>query len=212
MKRITFPLMDMLLKMAFSKCRPFRSCFAASIGSLGTKFVGVRIKKIALQNIVCKMSAILFKHQRVSDGVTVGLPPMGLLPDTQDYGWRMRRECRERFPRHWLQRKPVLSDSGMHHGTCVRHVPWCMSESLTRNGAENVPVIPGACATRNFAYLERGPWFTKQGTYIDPTRLQEWQWAFTVNDEISVSAIIKSVLDETAAPRHGLQNKNIRKC
>ena len=25
---------------------------------------------------------------------------MGLLPDTQNYGLRMRRECRERFPRH----------------------------------------------------------------------------------------------------------------
>ena len=34
----------------------------------------------------------------------------------------------------------------MHHGTCVTHVPWCMSGSLTRGGGENVPGIPGACA------------------------------------------------------------------
>ena len=27
---------------------------------------------------------------------------MGLLPDTRNYGLRMRRECRERFPRHRL--------------------------------------------------------------------------------------------------------------
>ena len=40
---------------------------------------------------------------------------------------------------------------------CVTHVPWCMSGSLTRGGGENVPSIPGACATRNFAYLVRGP-------------------------------------------------------
>ena len=40
----------------------------------------------------------------------------------------------------------------MHHGTCVTHVPWCMSGSLTRGGGENVPGIPGACATHNFAY------------------------------------------------------------
>ena len=46
----------------------------------------------------------------------------------------------------------------MHHGTCVTHVPWCMSGSLTCGGGENVPVIPGACATRNFTYLARGPW------------------------------------------------------
>ena len=35
------------------------------------------------------------------------------------------------FPRHRLQRKPLVSDPGMHHGTCVTHVPWCMSGSLT---------------------------------------------------------------------------------
>ena len=59
---------------------------------------------------------------------------------------RMRRECRERFPRYRLQMKSLVSDPGMHHGTCVTHVPWCMSGSLTRDGGENVPGIPGACA------------------------------------------------------------------
>ena len=71
----------------------------------------------------------------------------------------MRRDCRERFPRHKLQRKPVVSDPSMHHGTCVTHVPWCMLVSLTRGGGENIPDIPGACATRNFTYLVRGPWY-----------------------------------------------------
>ena len=32
----------------------------------------------------------------------------------------MRRECRERFPRHILQGKLLVNCSGMHHGTCVR--------------------------------------------------------------------------------------------
>ena len=49
-------------------------------------------------------------------------------------------------PRHWLHRKTLVSDPDMHHGTCVTHVPWCMSGSLTRGGGENVPGIPGACA------------------------------------------------------------------
>ena len=31
-----------------------------------------------------------------------------------------------------------------------------MSGSLSRGGGENVPGIPGACATRNFTYLARG--------------------------------------------------------
>ena len=65
----------------------------------------------------------------------------------------MRLECRECFPCHRLERNLLVSDPGMHHGTCVTHVPWCMSGSLTRGGWENVPGIPGACATRNFTYL-----------------------------------------------------------
>ena len=62
------------------------------------------------------------------------------------------------FSRHRLQRKPPISDPGIHHDMCVTHVPWCMLGSLTRSGEENVLGIPGACATRNFAYLVRGPW------------------------------------------------------
>ena len=61
------------------------------------------------------------------------------------------------FLRHRLHRKPLVSDSGMHQGTCVTHVPWCMSGSLSRGGRENVPGIPGTRATRNFTYLIRGP-------------------------------------------------------
>ena len=61
------------------------------------------------------------------------------------------------FPRGRLQRKLLVSDPDMHHGTCVTHVPWCMSGSLNRGGGENVPGIPGACAKRNITYLARGP-------------------------------------------------------
>ena len=83
---------------------------------------------------------------------------MGLLPDTYNCGLCMRRECWDRFPRQRLQMKPLDSDRGMHHGTCVTHVPWCMSGSLTRDGGVNVPGIPGACTTRNCTYLARGPY------------------------------------------------------
>ena len=37
-----------------------------------------------------------------------------------------------------------------------------MPVSLTRNGGENVPGNPGACATRNFTYLVRGPWMRRK--------------------------------------------------
>ena len=36
------------------------------------------------------------------------------------------------FPLHRFQRKSLVSDRGMHHGTCVTHVLWCMLGSLTR--------------------------------------------------------------------------------
>ena len=47
-----------------------------------------------------------------------------------------------RFPRHWRQRKQLVSDSGMHRDTCGTHVPWCTSGSLTRGGGENISAIP----------------------------------------------------------------------
>ena len=99
-----------------------------------------------------------YNYQRDS----IGLVPkwwqvMGFLPDTLNCRLRMRRECRERFPYHHFQMKPLASDPGMHHGACVTHVPWCMSVPLMRSAGENVPRIPGAYATRNFPYLTRGP-------------------------------------------------------
>ena len=55
---------------------------------------------------------------------------------------------------------PRVSDLDMQHDTCVTHVPWCMPGSLPSGfvGGENVPGIPGACATRNSTCLVRGPW------------------------------------------------------
>ena len=82
---------------------------------------------------------------------------MALLPDTQNYEPRMRRECRERFSSTHLEGNPLVSDPSMRHGTCVAHVPWCMSGLLMPGGGENFPGIPGACAPPNFAYLVRGP-------------------------------------------------------
>ena len=87
------------------------------------------------------------QHQRTR---TINTSNMDLLQDTSNCTLRMRRECRERFPHHRLQKKPLVSDHDMHHGTCATHVPWCMLGLLTRGGGENVPGIPGACATPNF--------------------------------------------------------------
>ena len=99
----------------------------------------------------------LFWEKGRQPGPVPMYPHMGLLPDTLNCRLPMRRECRERLP------ASGVSDPKMHHDTCVTHVPWCMSGSLTIGffwspWRENVPGIPGACATRDFTYLVWGPW------------------------------------------------------
>ena len=83
--------------------------------------------------------------------------PLALLLDTNNCGLRMGRDYRERFPCHRRQRKRLNSDTGMHHGTCVTHVPWCMSGSLTGSDEKNVPGIPGTCSNHSFTYLSKRP-------------------------------------------------------
>ena len=75
---------------------------------------------------------------------------------------------------------PRVSDSDMHHGTSVMHVSWCMTGSLTSSFIWNRwwgkhSGIPGACSTRNFAHLVRGPlvniwlWGVDSGITIFPS-------------------------------------------
>ena len=61
------------------------------------------------------------------------------------------------FPCRQFQRKPLVSDPGMHHSTCVPHVPWCMSGSLTCGNGGKRSRHSRRMRTRNFAYLARGP-------------------------------------------------------
>ena len=82
---------------------------------------------------------------------------MGLLRDTSNNGLRMHRECLGRFSRHRLQRKSLVS--ALHASRHVRHARVVMHVGIANpRCGENVPGIPGACATRNFPYLVRGPW------------------------------------------------------
>ena len=73
---------------------------------------------------------------------------MGILPDTQNYGLCMHRECRGRFPRHRLQRKPLVNDPGVHH---VMHVGIANPRWRGKRSG-----IHDTSATRNFMYLVRG--------------------------------------------------------
>ena len=51
----------------------------------------------------------------------------------------------------------ILSITLLKWASCETHVPWCMSGSQTRDGGENAPGIPCACASRDFSHLVRGP-------------------------------------------------------
>ena len=46
---------------------------------------------------VFHITSPLYGNPSVTDVFSIA---MGLMPDTQHYRWRMRRERRERFPRH----------------------------------------------------------------------------------------------------------------
>ena len=71
----------------------------------------------------------------------------------------MRRECRERFPRH----------RGFAIPTCIMARAWCTCRDACRDrllavsfevdGWENVPGIPGACATQSWKFGKKKSYF-----------------------------------------------------
>ena len=70
------------------------------------------------------------------------------------------------FSRPWW-----VSDLDMHHGTCMKNVPWCMRGSLTSSCLWNLwqgKLCPhsSACTTDKFTYLVRGPC----------KRMRTWWW------------------------------------
>ena len=111
---------------------------------------------------------IKFLHYRPF--VRGGLPAMWFVfpftlycPNNAICWLRMRRECRERFPRH-----RGLAMTNMHHGTRVTHMPWCMPGSLTSGflwslWREKCSRHFRRMCTHNFTYLVRAPWNRQQG-------------------------------------------------
>ena len=87
---------------------------------------------------------------------------MGLLPDTKNWGLRMRREC---FHRHPLQRKPRSGHASRHvrYTRAMMHVgianPWWRQKHSRRMR------IP------QFTYLAKGPW----GVYCELSG-KKWPW------------------------------------
>ena len=60
-------------------------------------------------------------------------------------------------PRGRPQTNPQVSDPGMHHGTCVTHVPWCSRDSLSPVAGKTLPVFSAHAHPQFYVYLARGP-------------------------------------------------------
>ena len=91
-----------------------------------------------------------------------------------------------------------------------------MSGSLTNGGGENVPGIPGACATRNFTYLARGPWTLLSGKTMNmPTHLliqdhhlRDWcltKFESNCSCRIAISSVKKTIIDSYTMGDHNFE-------
>ena len=101
----------------------------------------------------------------------------------------MRRECREYFPRHRLQRKPLVSDPACITARVSRITHVLVMHIRIANGAG----IPGACTTRNFTYLARGHWINVghvhqvwASHWPISIWVQLWHWMFVFNKDSRV--------------------------
>ena len=93
---------------------------------------------------------------------------------------RMRRECRERFPRHRLKTKPLVSYPGVHHSTyvtviCQEAYGMDLSDSgharaVMHAGIANIPGIPDACRAQTII-----PRIWREAHYIEDV----WDWTFS---------------------------------
>ena len=68
---------------------------------------------------------------------------------------------------------PQISDSDMHHGTCVTHVPWCMPGSLTSGFPWNRCGENGAWATRNLPIWQEAHWWDSEDQSMGTHRTRD---------------------------------------
>ena len=79
-------------------------------------------------------------------------------------------------------RPPQVSDPDMHHGTCVTHVPWCMTELLTSGFLWNWwrgkrSRHSRRIRTRNSTYLVRGTfWHDHDDVIAWQSSLHHWSF------------------------------------
>ena len=82
------------------------------------------------------------------------------------------------FSCHRLQRKLLVSDPGMQHGTCIKHMPWCMSGSLTRGGGETFPAFPVHAQPAILLILVRDLWVTN--SFCSRHKWDTFEWRMDI--------------------------------
>ena len=105
----------------------------------------------------------------------------GLLPDTWNCG--LHRKCRERCHRHWLQRKPLVSDPRMHDRKCVMHVPCVRLQNLpwSKTGLVSGQVLHPLSKLQNWIWSKTGRFKTglvsntKIEASLRATKPKPWQ-------------------------------------
>ena len=107
---------------------------------------------------VSRNHAVFLLYPRKTGGYNS--PSMGLLPDTQNYGCACAGNAGNVFPVTAGKRSRHASRH-VRHARAVKHAGIANKRFALKSAAgENVPGIPGACATCNFTYLVRGPYLS----------------------------------------------------
>ena len=90
------------------------------------------------------------------------------------------------FPRRRLQRKPIVSDPGMHHG--VRHARAVMHVGIAcLRWREKRSRHSRRMRTRNFPYLARGPWHVSFW-FVGLSIVGHWVWGHLTWPDLTPTA------------------------
>ena len=114
--------------------------------SLNNVEVSACTKGCVSVSVITKYSVSVFVVKKHSVSVdTKSIVSVSIVTEWTSYQIRKIARCAcagnagNVFPATGFKRKRLVSDHGMHHGTCSTHVPWCISVSLTRGGGETFP-------------------------------------------------------------------------
>ena len=103
---------------------------------------------------------------------------------------------------------PRVSDPGMHHGTCVTHVPWCMPGSLindfpwSRRRGKTFPAFPVHAQTAILRIWQEAHWAKM------PVKCMDVWIYLTQNPDVNSGEILVQLLYAFHLPNHAKMRKS----